>query len=422
LENDLETAGVENGVFEPPARSLKTNFGATLTGNTVFALSQFSILVILAKFSSAEALGSYMLGLAIAGPVYKFSNLQLRSLQATDAANAFPFADYLGLRIITVAASIAIVAIVSASTFAIATAMVIVAVTLTKAVDGMSDLYYGLVQKHERMDCVARSLVARGILGAGAIASVTYLTGSVFWGLVALAAVWAAVFVGYDVRAEKSLDFSPAWRRDAVISLVLQGLPLGLVMVILSVDFNIPVYFVQHYYGAKDVGVLGAITQLSLAGMLVVTAMGQAASPRLAKLYAAGDARGYRRLILRLLGLAALVGAAGLVVAMLAGRELLAIIYRPEYAEYSGAFVVLVLGAAFWYLASILAYGATVRRRLFWQAMMGASAGVAAVVACWTLVPRHGIMGAAVAAAISAAVCAAGNAAVLLWKNSGTEL
>ena len=57
--------------------------------------------------------------------------------------------------------------------------------------------------------------------------------------------------------------------------------------------------------------------------------MGQAAFVRLAKLYGAGDVAGFNRLLVRLLGIALLLGIGGVAVALIAGNFLLTLLYRP---------------------------------------------------------------------------------------------
>ncbi len=66
-------------------RSLRSNFVWTLSGNLVYAACQWGMLVVLARMGNAEMVGQFALALSIITPVLMFTNLQLRSVQATDA-------------------------------------------------------------------------------------------------------------------------------------------------------------------------------------------------------------------------------------------------------------------------------------------------------------------------------------------------
>ena len=58
-----------------PGLSLRSNFVWILTGNLVYAACQWGMIVALAKLGSSFMVGQFSLGLAIATPVLKFTNL-----------------------------------------------------------------------------------------------------------------------------------------------------------------------------------------------------------------------------------------------------------------------------------------------------------------------------------------------------------
>src|SRR5690349_24121955 len=116
-----------------PGLSLRSNFVWILTGNLVYAACQWGMIVALAKLGSSFMVGQFSLGLAIATPVLMFTNLQLRSLQATDAMHQYSLQEYLGLRIITTLIAMVVVASITwIGGYERATAMVILAVGCAK--------------------------------------------------------------------------------------------------------------------------------------------------------------------------------------------------------------------------------------------------------------------------------------------------
>ena len=76
-------------IFPPERISLRANVAWTTCGNVVYAMSQWAMLASIAKLGSPYMVGQFALGLAVAAPVYMFTNLQLRSIQATDGKTAF---------------------------------------------------------------------------------------------------------------------------------------------------------------------------------------------------------------------------------------------------------------------------------------------------------------------------------------------
>ena len=85
LENQVETNPEQPAVTTVAAvPTLRNNFVWTFAGNVLYGACQWAILSVIAKLGNTSIVGEYTLGLAVSAPVFMFSNLQLRSVQATD--------------------------------------------------------------------------------------------------------------------------------------------------------------------------------------------------------------------------------------------------------------------------------------------------------------------------------------------------
>jgi len=385
--------------------TLRRNFSWTFIGNIVYAACQWGMLVVLAKLGSPEIVGQFTLGLAVTAPVVMLTNLQLRAIQATDAKHQYQFNDYLALRLLGTGLALAvIVGITFTAGYRPSTSLVILTIALSKAIESISDVFHGLLQQQERMDRIAISLMLRGPLSLLLLVIGFYLVGSVVGAAVGLTVAFALVLLGYDIRNGASMlkaageKLQPRWHLRTLAKLVWLALPMGFVMMLLSLNTNIPRYFIEQYLGERYLGVYAAISYLMVAGSLVVNALGQSASPRLAKYYAAGDRIAFQTLLLKLVGIAALLGMAGILVAVVAGRQILTLLYRPEYAQYTELFVWLMVAAGIGYISSFLGYGMTAARYFRIQMPLYALVTTTSAIACLWLIPTLGLAGAAVAA------------------------
>jgi O-antigen/teichoic acid export membrane protein len=311
--------------------------------------------------------------------------------------------------------------------------LVILVVGLAKAFESLSDVFYGLFQQHEWMARIAKSMMIKGPLSLLALGSGVALTHQLLWGAVGLAVSWGVILVCYDIPGGalvlKSMRkpggaiasnvvakdaLRPRWKWNTLARLVWLALPLGIATLLISLTSNLPRYAMQHYWGERELGFFAAMASLMMAGNLVVSALGQSAVPRLAKHYADGDDAAFRGLLLRLVGAGALLGMLGVVLALVAGRQILTLLYRPEYANYPIALVWLMVAAAIYNVASLLGYGMTAAR--YFRPQMPLFAVVAGVVAlgCLWLVPRYGVQGAALALVMSALTQLLGSAGVVV--------
>ncbi len=425
-QTGLTTVEESNGILaagpcaKPSQRplTLRSNFSWTFAGNVVYAGCQWGVLMVLAKLGSPEKVGQFALGLAVTAPIIMFSNLQLRAIQATDARREYRFGHYLALRLATTALSLLVIAGIACG-YRLETALVILAVGLAKAFESLSDVVYGLQQAHERMDRIALSMMIKGPLSLMALGLVVYLTASIAWGALALAGVWGLLLIAYDIpNGNRSLDqgdlLRPCWDLPALARLARLALPLGIVMMLISLNANIPRYFIDHYRGERELGIFAALAYLMVAGNTVVGALGQSASPRLARYYAEGNKRAFRQLLTKLVGVGAGIGASGLLAAMVAGREILAILYKPEYAEHPELFAWLMVAATASYAASFLGYGMTAARRFRVQTLLFVVVSVVTFVGCTVFIPTFGLLGAAWACVLASVVQLLGSSLVIV--------
>ncbi|MEG4027860.1 MULTISPECIES: oligosaccharide flippase family protein [unclassified Microcoleus] len=410
--------------------TLRRNFSWTFTGNLIYAASQWGMLVVLAKLGSPEMVGQFTLGLAVTAPVIMFTNLQLRGIQATDAKGEYVFSDYLGLRLLGTGLALLIIAgITIKAGYRWETSLVILAIALAKAFESISDVFYGLIQQHERMDRIAIALMIKGPLSLLLLGIGVSLTGSVVGGAIGLAIAWGLVLFGWDLRNGRLIlkNFShgreeadllvadaqpanshnplyPRWHRKTLGKLVWLALPLGFVMMLISLNTNIPRYFIERYLGERELGIFAAMSYLMVVGQMVVSALAESASPRLAKYYAAGNSNAFRTLLLKLVGVGLMLGAGGVFVAVVAGKPILTLLYKPEYADRADLFLWLMLAAGIWYVSAFLGYGMTAARYFRVQMPLFVLVTGSSAIACLWLIPIMGLQGAALALIVTAIV------------------
>jgi O-antigen/teichoic acid export membrane protein len=413
------------------------NFLWALTGNLFYAACQWGILVVLAKLGTPQMVGEFALALAITAPVVIGAGLSLRSIQATDAASQYCFGDYLSLRLLTTgAAGLIIVGIVWSSGYGRHTAAIILIVGLAKGFESVSDIFYGLLQQHERMDRIALSTMIKGLLSLVAVAGTVYFSGNLVLGVCSLAAVWALILIFYDIRSGATVlqatsnsehvtigflsrlarPLELQWRPMALVRLTLLALPLGMVMTLVSFNANIPRYFIEHYLGTRELGIFAALAYPLAAGTTVVSALGNSATPRLARHYADGDYQAFSSLIRKLLYLGLAVGVSGVLLILLAGRPILLLLYQPEYASRVVVFLWLGIAAGIGFVASLLGYGMTAARHFRAQLPVFLAVTLVTAAGCAVLVPLHQLLGTAIAIILAAICQAVGSAAVIVYS------
>jgi O-antigen/teichoic acid export membrane protein len=415
-------------VLQREASSLGGNFTWTLVGNAVYSGGQWATLVLLAKLTRPELVGEYALGLAVVLPVLMFTSLQLRSVVTTDVREQVHFGEYLGFRLLSTGLALGIIfAIALTSAYRWQLRAVILMVGLAQAIEVISDIYYARLQLKDRLDRVSKSMITRTGLSALGLTVGVYFGHSLLWGIVGIMLARLIVFSGYDIRGrthdldEQSVGFSrddllkPRWDLRVQRELLWLGLPLGIIAVLVSLISSIPRYFIEHALGERALGIFSAIAFMFAAGSMAMVSLGQSAFTRLAGSYAAGNLAEFRSVLGKLLAIGAGFGMCGIIVARVAGREILTILFRPEYAEHTDLLVTIMVAAAIQYLAASMGSAATAARFFKPQIPLLATAVVTAGLASYWLIPRYGLLGAGLAIVVTSIVLLIGEI-ILLWS------
>lgn len=400
--------------------SLKRNFSWTLIGNIIYAACQWGILAAIAKLGNPEMVGQFALATAITAPIMLFSNLKLRSIQASDALEEYAFIDYLSLRLVTTPLAFAIIIVLAAYTYRETeiTFFAIIILGAAKALESISDIIYGLLQQHERMDRIAASQIIKGFVSLIAFSIALYSTGSLVWSLLAIFLSWLVVLFLYDIPiaiallgslSKSTFNRMPSIssvrslvsRQSKLVTLALLAFPLGLTVMLSTLNVNLPRYFIEHFRGTHDLGIYAAISYVLVASGILINALGQSATPRLAKYHSEGNNREFKTLLYRLLGCGGVLGAAGISTVLMFGHQILFILYGKEYASQAEVFFWIMLDAAIGYTYVFLGTAASAMRKFSVQLPIHVASIIMLAILCWLLVPSYGSRGAAWALSIS---------------------
>jgi O-antigen/teichoic acid export membrane protein len=185
------------------------------------------------------------------------------------------------------------------------------------------------------------------------------------------------------------------------------------VLMIGSFSSNVPRYFIANLLGHHALGIFAGLASLTTAANLLVNALGQAATPRLAKFFQEGDRAGFGRMSAQVAGIGVLLGLCTVAGSAIAGRWILGLLFGPEYAAQASILLALAASSGAGFVASLLGYAITAGRRFKEQLPLQVASVAGASLACLLLVPGYGLLGAAAAIGIGFLVQIAGELWVL---------
>ena len=399
-----EGQSTDTEIYVP--ESTRKNFSWVLSGNIIVQLSLFGVLMGLAKLGSAELQGRFLLCLGIATPVAVFSSLGLRTLLVTDAEEQFSYYDYLYLR--TALSAFGVIVCLLIGSYLVLRgsydAGFLVALGLIgsyKAVDFVSDICYAVFQKKQQMKYMGISMSMKS---AGALAvtiTILFATKNLLAALFGWFAVYTVIMFLYDLRKARRFYPKPtefSFSRSLTISK--QAIPLVLVAGLLTLNSNINRYVIAGYCGEAELGYFGSISYGVSAMSLIFVAVGTALLPKMADYFRTNPLYIWRvsaKAMLVVVGL----GLLSFVVSLLVGRIALRIFFSEEHAAYVKVLWILMGGSAVLGMASVMGFAGTACRAFTPAIFVWLFVGCVTFFGSVILVPKYGIVGAAVASIMS---------------------
>ncbi len=382
--------------------SLRINFAWAFVGNAFSSFCMWLIMVVLAKLATVETVGLYGVAQAVGLPISMLFSLKLQLAQVTDAKKDFDFGHYLAVTILTSAATIVTVATVGFSFYSFDTAVVMAVLGAGYAVVAFRYLFLAVMQKAERMDRTAVSQFLTGTLSIVLFSVIFWATRNLALGMVGLIIARTITLLAYDrpvaiklLKAEDhNEDIAPCWHMDKLWSLVKLTAPLGLVAWIGTLFTSIPRLVLDKFVGREEVGYFTAMSTVLVLGNMLMAALGQSTSPRMAKYYI-GNRKSFTVLMLKFTAVAAVIGMVGIFASVLFGRQILTILFTAEYARHTIVFVQIMVAGLLLFLFAAVNNALTTARKFAVQLPLHGLAAAACIVASFLLIPKYGITGAA---------------------------
>ena len=384
------------------ALSLRANFVWTFIGNAIYGACQWGMVVVIAKLTNTEKLGQFALGLAVTAPIIMFFNMQMRAVQATDVREEYSFKEYLGHRLVAMILALLTTFIITLF-YSRNAILIILVLGLAKAIESIGDIIYGLFQHRERMDWISQSMMIKGITSLIVLGAVVWMSRSVILGAASLIASWLMVLFSFDLRyARKFISqdnhlVKLSFEVGRLRKLSIKALPLGVASVIMSVNSNVPRYLIDSYLGAAQLGIFAALAYPVFAGSVLMMALGQSVTPRLAAYYIEHNIPAFRSIILKMVLVAFIMALGGVAIAAWAGGLFLKIVYTAEYSKYVREFIIIMVAGGISYFGYLLGFALTAAQRFSIQAISFAANLLATLIAGFILIPMHGLLGGAYA-------------------------
>ena len=328
--------------------------------------------------------GRLQLAMAVTNVFAVVSSWELKTCLVSDVRERFSIRSYLGLQWIAGGLALALCLGYGALCgYDGAVLSVIGIYMLFRVLGSRAEVYYGVEQRHFRMDRVGISYVLRGAGMLLAFALTLRFTGSLAAAAAAMAAVTAAVLVFFDRRSAAALEpEGGTFSRAGAWTLLRELFPAVLALALFTAAVTVPRQTLETMLGTEALGIYATVAAPVVVLQVLAVGIFDPAVRTAAERWDRGETGALARLGGQLLSLLAGVALAALLAARLLGRWALVLLYGESIGPHSGLLGPVVVCAALysacWLLSRMLIILKEMRFQLLITAICFAAAAVTA--------------------------------------------
>lgn len=368
-----------------------------LSGNFIFAFSQWLILIMFARMTTKENLGQYALALAFVVPVFSILNLQLRPLYILDTNGVcnYKYSNFYYLRCIFLFLSLffcVLIGVYNNIDF-----YVLILVIFLKFFEGFSDIIYAYYNAKDKTQLISKSLIFKGVISIILVFFLLYFF-DFYYALLGFVLVY--FFIWYFLDNKFIIKTGEIKNKEVKLSILKFGIPMGVSLGIVSLQSSLPRIFLEKSSGVEDVGVFTVLTYFIIVGSIFMNSICQYLSPKLTR-YWNSNIKDFKITFYMLLKISIIFGLICIFIFKILGQFLIRIIYGDEFVVYYEDLNYIMVAGLFLYLSTVAGYTMTaigfVRNQIFIFAMVL----LLSLIFCNFIIPRSGIQGAAIVLILS---------------------
>ena len=378
-----------------PAQMRKNYFWNTL-GSLMNAASTVLMLMAVTRTMGAAAGGIFSLAYAIAQQLMVIGHFEIRTYQATDTEEKFPFGVYLGSRCITTICMMIGVVIYSATTQGLTyEGLLFTLIASLRLFDVVEDVFHGMFQQHGRLDIAGRAFFFRVLTTVVVFVAGVVLTKNLLVSCLVAFAASAVVMVVLIYAPAKAMEsLKPSFNLGSIGKLLLTTAPLFAGSFLLTYVVGAPKYAMARFMSNEYQTFYAALFMPAMVINLLSNFIFKPLLTDMANRWTSGNIASFLSLILKGFGAVTLATLLTMALAWPLGTPVLGILYGLDFSPYQAELMVLLAGGWLNALTVILYYAVvTMRKQIGVLVSYACGAGFAFVTSGY-FITTGGMMGA----------------------------
>ena len=340
--------------------SMEASIFWNTAGSLVYMVTQWLISILVVRMAGVSVAGDLSLAMSVNNIFYSLAMFGIRNYQVTDVQGKYNNATYIINRMETCLGAFFLCTLYCVMIgYSSNQRWCIILYCVFKMSEAMYDVYAGICQKAWRMDCIGKSWMLRGIVTFAVFTIALYISDSLMYAILAMAAVSFLIIIVYDVPITGKLaDIQIRRQENRSLQLMKECFPLICYQLLTTAISTIPRILMERVLGNYALGIYSSVATPTVIVQMGASYIFNPFMTLFAELYMGKKKREFwstfKKCMLGILGLS--------VIALLGGKILgswgLNLLYGKEVAEYVELLLPIIgctiLTALIWFLGGLL--------------------------------------------------------------------
>ena len=381
---------------------MKDNFRKNIIWNTIgvfsFSLTSLIYMVILTRYSTMKLAGIFSFGFALACTSTALASLGGRTYQVTDVKNELsPFTYILSRYITVLTVSIAVLIYILLRGYSTNKFLIVFMLCLFKYFEELSDVYYGIMQKEDKLYYVGQFQLLKSILNVLIFFIIIKLYNNLLLAVFSILSI-NALFVLLIERpiAKKIKPWNYSTNKKQIMKYFKVNSTICLFTFLTMYLSNAPRYAIDMYLTDEIQAVFGIIVMPATVMLLVCNFIMNPLLIKIANLYDKKKKNEILKMFKKIILIITAIGIIGFIICFFIGVPFLNLIYSSNFANYKFELMIIIIGSIFYAISMMCSSFLTSIRKIKSQLYMNIFFSIFAFITSFVFVKIFGILGGAI--------------------------
>lgn len=350
-------------------KQFSKNFIWNTLGTGLNAFTSLFFMIIVTRINGVDTAGVFSIAFSTATILYSFGIYAGRIYQVTELNKEISDKDFIASRIITsVLMIISLLVFCVFRRYEIDKIIVFLLLTIYKALEAFSDVIYGILQKHDKLDKVGKSLFMKSILSICAFFILNFITKNVVLSIISMIIVCIIVIICYDFRKVYSyIDFKKRVNSENVWNIYKKGFFICAISFLGMYVLNAPKYAIDTYLASEFQTIFGIIVMPATVIGLVAQFLIYPYLNQIVELYKQKDLKNLKKLLFKIIAFVVAFGIVSALLGYLLGTQILGFVYGVDLSMYKLGLAIIIISAILYTIGTICSSILTTVRETFSQ-------------------------------------------------------